>query len=92
MLHLLGFPANRNDLFGLLLCTLNDNDEVVLLDEGLQWAGNEAAMAELCNKASVSVHLLGDKPQVAVTGINLITATELVALSEQHPACSSWYS
>lgn len=89
MLHLLGFPADRTDLFDLLLNTLNDNDAVVLLDEGLQWAGKETAMAELHNKASISVHLLGEKPLVA--GINIITAIGLVELSEQHPACSSWY-
>lgn len=89
MLHLLGFPADRNDLFGLLLATLNDNDAVVLLDEGLPWAGNETAMAALLNEASVSVHLLGGNAPIA--GIPVITATDLVALSEQHPACSSWY-
>lgn len=89
MLHLLGFPADRNDLFGLLLNTLNKNDAVVLLDEGLQWADNEAAMAELNNEASISIYQLSNKPVVA--GINNITATDLVALSEQHPACSSWY-
>lgn len=89
MLHLLGFPAERNDLFGLFLNALNDHDSVVLLDEGRQWASNDAAMAELHNKAGITVHLLDDEPQVA--GINIITATELVALSEQHPACSSWY-
>lgn len=89
MLHLVGFPADRNDLFALLLGTLNDNDAVVLLDEGLQWADNETAMAALHSEASVSVHLLGGKAPIA--GITVIMAMDLVALSEQHPACSSWY-
>lgn len=89
MLHLLGFPLDRSDLFGLLLKTLNDNDEIVLVDEGLQWADNENAMAKLLNEADVCVHLLGNKPRGSAS--NIITATELVTLSEQHPACSSWY-
>ena len=89
MLHLLGFPADRNDLLELLLSTLNENDEVVLLDEGLQWAGNEAAIAKLRAEPSICLHLLSE--QAMDTGINNITTTEMVILSEQHPACSSWY-
>lgn len=89
MLHLLGFPADRNDLLDLLLATLNDGDAVVLLDEGLPWADNEAAMAALHNKAIVSVYLLDSS--TPITRIPVITTMDLVALSEQHPACSSWY-
>lgn len=89
MLHLLGFPANRPDLLSLLLATLNEGDAVVLLDEGLQWAGNEPAITQLRNQASIDVHLLGDEQPIA--SINVITATELVVLTEQHPGCSSWY-
>ncbi len=90
MLHLLGFPVERNDLFSLLLSTLNDNDEVVLLDEGLQWVGNQTAMATLRNGAGISVYLLSDKTPGADID-NTITTDELVALSERHPACSCWY-
>ncbi len=89
MLHLLGFPADRTDLFSLLLSTLNDGDEVVLLDEGLQWAANESAMVALRGIDRVAVHQLGDTLQM--DGVSMITATDLVVLSEQHPACSSWY-
>ena len=89
MLHLLGFPADRNDLFSLLLRTLNDDDDVVLLDEGLQWAANKTAMAALRGIGRVALHQLGDTLQV--DGVSMITATDLVVLSEQHPACSSWY-
>ena len=89
MLHLLGFPADRSDLFGLLLRTLNDNDEVVLVDEGLQWAGNETAVAQLRNQTNITVYLLSEERQI--TGIPTITAADMVALSEQHAACSSWY-
>ena len=89
MLHLLGFPGDRNDLLDLLLATLNDGDAVVLLDEGLPWADDEAAMAALRNKAGISVYLLDAGAPTAGTAV--ITAIDLVTLSEQHPACSSWY-
>ena len=89
MLHLLGFPSNRNDLFELLLTTLNDNDDVVMLDEGLQWVEDKAALARLISEASVSVYQLSEKPLDA--SLSSITAAQLIALSEKHPACSSWY-
>jgi sulfur transfer complex TusBCD TusB component (DsrH family) len=89
MLHLLAFPADRNDLLQLLGATLNDGDDIVLLDEGLAWLQQSAALVSLTAHRNIQLHALSSErgndqlPRIHHQG--------LIALSERHPACACWY-
>lgn len=88
MLHLLAFPADRQDLLTLLLQCLGEHDEVVLIDEGLQWLDNRQALGQLANSGA-RLHALGPVSQDDY--VTRIDYPELIAISDRHPASSSWY-
>jgi sulfur transfer complex TusBCD TusB component (DsrH family) len=88
MLHLLAFPATRRDLLVLMLQCLAEGDEVVLLDEGLQWLADGQALRQVHAKGT-RMHALGETSEhLWVAGIDY---QELIAISARHPASSSWY-
>ncbi|MDF1629983.1 MAG: hypothetical protein P1U78_09325 [Alcanivoracaceae bacterium] len=88
MLHLLAFPAARTDLLALMLQCLAEADEVVLLDEGLQWLADERALQPIRAKGTRLHALGGPSEHLWVAEIDY---QELIAISERHPASSSWY-
>ncbi|MCC1498016.1 hypothetical protein [Alcanivorax sp. 1008] len=88
MLHLLAFPIARTDLLALMLQCLAEGDEVVLLDEGLQWLADGQALQQI-QATGTTMHALGRPSEHAwVADINY---QELITISERHPASSSWY-
>lgn len=88
MLHLLAFPGARTDLLTLLQHCLAEGDDVVLLDEGLQWLTNEQVLLQLTATGARLHALGGQSDKSCATDIDY---PGLIALSEQHPASSSWY-
>lgn len=88
MLHLLAFPADRQDLLTLLLQCLGEHDEVVLIDEGLQWLSNSQTLGQLANSGA-RLHALGPVSQDDC--VTRIDYPKLIAISDRHPASSSWY-
>ena len=89
MLHLLAFPADRNDLLQLLCATLNDGDDIVLLDEGLAWLQRSTALADLTDHRNIRLQALTSEP--GSDPLVRIHHQDLISLSEAHPTCSCWY-
>lgn len=88
MLHLLAFPAERSDLLTLLLQCLGEGDDVVLLDEGLQWLPRGQALQQLQASGARLYALDSTSGEACIARIDY---PELIAISERHPASSSWY-
>jgi len=104
MLHLLAFPPSRTDLLAQLNALLNHGDAIVLIDEGLVWLESPDQLIASANHATVHWYALaGDNSSLAGktvdAGKTLASGEKiepldhhgLVALSEIHHACASWY-
>ncbi|MFN3713221.1 MAG: hypothetical protein ACK4SX_06160 [Alcanivoracaceae bacterium] len=88
MLHLLAFPPTRTDLTAMVEACLNDNDAIVLLDQGLDWLANVDALKALAGHARTTLFALTSSDAGTIT---MLDYHGLILLTEQHQANSSWY-
>lgn len=87
MLHLLALPPKETELLAQAVSLIGTDDTVVFLDQGLALLQDQALLARLrqceCYVWSPDADPAGN--------FSTIDAEGLVALSEQHPTCLSWY-
>jgi sulfur transfer complex TusBCD TusB component (DsrH family) len=88
MLHLLAFPPTRADLTAMVAASLNDNDAIVLLDQGLDWLADIDALKTLAGHARTTLFALTSSD---AGNISMLDYQGLIILTEQHQAISSWY-
>lgn len=87
-LHLVAFSPSRTDLLAQVAACLGENDEVVLLEAGVFIAGNAAACATF---TGTRCYVLQDEAVLAADGMAAIDWATLIALTESHPRCLSWW-
>lgn len=87
MLHLIGFAPHHHQLLERVSAMVSEHDEVVLLDDGLAFAKDQATLDALQKSLGVPVYCCTDAPHSS----NQINYAELVRLTEKHQASLSWY-
>ena len=87
-LHLVAFPPSRTDLLAQVAACLGEKDEIVLLEAGVLIANDEAARATF---TGTRCHVLQDEAVPTADGVLAIDWASLIALTESHPRCLSWW-
>lgn len=87
MLHLIGFAPHHHQLLERVSAMVSEHDEVVLLDDGLPFAKDQATLDALQKSLGVPVYCC----TVDAHPGNHIDYAALVRLTEKHQASLSWY-
>jgi sulfur transfer complex TusBCD TusB component (DsrH family) len=87
-LHLVAFPPSRTDLLAQVSACLGEQDEVVLLEAGVFIASDAAACATF---AGARCYVLQYEHVHLAEGMVAIDWAALIALTESHPRCLSWW-
>ena len=87
-LHLIAFPPSRTDLLAQVAACLGEKDEVVLLEAGVLIASDHAARATF---TGTRCYVLQDEALPAPDGMLAIDWGTLIALTESHSRCLSWW-
>lgn len=93
MLHLIALPQNDPRLESALKLISNE-DDIVVLNRGVDHASSAETLTPLASLISADVHILPNPEQTHSDGtlpLTYIDATKLLALTEKHAACLSWY-
>lgn len=89
LLHLVGFGPARAEQTALLARACSPGDTLVLLDDGVEFAGPDALAKLRAAVPDCHILILGDAP---VSGkLETLDHAGLVALTETHRGPASWY-
>ena len=98
MLHLVAFPPWNTARCDALAAALADGDQVVFIEQGGLFLdgtlGSGAALALLQGAAEVAWHVersVAPSGGMQVGDVVVIDWAEIVALTEAHTPCLSWY-
>lgn len=98
MLHLVAFPPWNTARCDALAAALADGDHVVFIEQGGVFLdgtpGSRAALALLQGAAEVDWHMessVAPSGGMQVGDVVVIDWAEIVALTEAHTPCLSWY-